>query len=235
MANLFWSKRNEKLQKTEQEWLSRYKKRARIRSFNIPQLKSESGVVTCPYAGACAGPCYAGQGRFNMDSAKQVREINLDAILNSSPGEFVRMALEDLRSMRGLTHMRVHDSGDFFRKSYYKSWIKIAQGIPEITFYAYTKSIPFLSWDDHPKNFRVTQSLGGKRDHQVSFDQPVARIFESERARRGAGYCDGGKSDIPAIIGAKKIGLVYHGSRSMRPSELVQISSVRKYEADLKS
>ena len=220
MYNFTWSDSNQKLNKTAKHWQKRFGSKAVFLSFNIPQLQSKTGKVTCPYAGDCARVCYADQGRLAMALAKAPRERNLSAILRyKTRGKIAEALVQDLRRhlsrKNKVTHLRLHDSGDFFNRTYYRAWIDVAHAIPEITFYAYTKSIPFLQWDDHPKNLRVVQSLGGKKDHEVDLERPHSRIFVSDEERKMLGYCDGNVDDMPAILGHTKIGLVYHGNRKL--------------------
>lgn len=158
-----------------------------------------------------------------MPMAIKPREENLEKILALTPAKLAKTLMSDVSSMRTITHIRLHDSGDFFSRPYYHAWLAVAGRFSDITFYAYTKSIPFLNWDKHPENFRVTQSLGGRRDYDIDYRKPHAKIFASEHERVDAGYCDGNESDIPAIIGETKIGLVYHGVRNLTETNLVQI------------
>jgi hypothetical protein len=105
--------------------------------------------------------------------------------------------------------VRLHDSGDFFKKWYVEAWMEVIKRNTDILFYAYTKSFPMFKGMDIPDNFRVTYSFGGKFDSQV--DGPNARIFATLDERIAAGYVDGNDSDMPAILGEHNIGLVYHG------------------------
>ena len=114
MKNFNWSKRNQKLKKTEIKWEKRFGKKARIISFNIPQLRSATGQSTCPYAGACADVCYAAQGRLALEYAQVPRESNLEHINSLSWKEFVDKVVSDIHSFPSVTHIRLHDSGDFF-------------------------------------------------------------------------------------------------------------------------
>jgi hypothetical protein len=223
MRNFFWSDGNAKMVKTAKIWEKRFGREAKFVSFNIPQLRSKTGQRTCPYAGSCADICYAGQGRLAFAAAKEARERNLEHINSLSPSRLVAKLVADIDRMRKTTHVRIHDSGDFFRRDYYRSWIRVAEECPEITFYAYTKSIPMIDWDLHPKNFRVVQSLGGKRDHDIDRGRPHSRIFATEAERKKAKYVDGNESDIPAVLGYTRIGLVYHGTRSLTEENLIQL------------
>jgi len=223
MRNFFWSDGNAKMNKTAKLWEKRFGREAKFVSFNIPQLQSKTGQKTCPYAGACADICYAGQGRLAMPAATGARERNLEHINRLTPTQFVDAVLEDIDRMRKTTHVRIHDSGDFFKRSYYRAWMKISEECPDMTFYAYTKSIPMLEWDKHPSNFRIVQSLGGKRDHDIDRGRPHSRIFPTHDDRKKAKYCDGNVSDIPAVLGYTRIGLVYHGTRSLTEENIVQL------------
>ena len=223
MRNFFWSDSNEKMNKTAKLWEKRFGREAKFVSFNIPQLRSKTGQATCPYAGSCAAICYAGQGRMAFAAAKDARERNLEHINGLSQARLTAKLVADIDNMRKTTHVRIHDSGDFFKRSYYKAWVRAAEECPEITFYAYTKSIPMIDWESHPSNFRVIQSIGGKRDKDIDLERPHSRIFATEEDRKKAKYCDGNVSDIPAVLGYKKIGLVYHGVRNLTEENIVQL------------
>ncbi len=226
MTNFHWSVGNGKLVKTSKAWSKRFGTYAKFVSFNIPRLRSETGQMTCPYAGVCADVCYAGQGRMNLPMALGSRERNLALINELGRSGFADAVLEDVGRMRSTTHIRIHDSGDFFKRWYYQAWVDIAEEIPDITVYAYTKSLPFIEWDTHPDNFRIVQSAGGKRDVEIDPDYPHAKIFPTLKERKREGYCDGNESDMPAVLGYKKIGLVYHGVRNLTDHDLIQLRGV---------
>ena len=71
--------------------------------------------------------------------------------------------------------VRYHVAGDFFKLSYLRAAISIAESYPHILFYSYTKSLPFLSKVDmvDPENgvirhnFLITASWGGKYDYMI--------------------------------------------------------------------
>jgi hypothetical protein len=223
MRNFFWSDGNAKMVKTAKAWKTRFGRKARFISFNIPRLQSETGQKTCPYAGMCADICYAGQGRMAMSMATEARERNLEIVNSMTAKQLTTALVADIARMNSTTHIRIHDSGDFFNRTYYRAWIQAAEECGDIIFYAYTKSLPFLEWDKHPKNFRVVQSLGGKRDAKIDLERPHAKIFATDTERRIEGYCDGNVSDMPAVLGQTKIGLVYHGTRNLTAANLVKL------------
>ena len=223
MRNFFWSEGNAKMKKTAKAWKKRFGRPAKFVSFNIPRLKSSTGQRTCPYAGMCAEICYADQGRMAMAAATSARERNLAHINRLTMPKLRDGLIEDIDRMRATTHIRIHDSGDFFSRAYYHAWLEVAEAQPELIFYAYTKSIPFIDWDLHPDNFRLVQSIGGKRDDDIDRGRPHARIFATDAERKKAKYCDGNVSDMPAVLGQLRIGLVYHGTRNLTEDNLVSL------------
>lgn len=185
--------------------------------FGIPAFASETGFKTCPMAGACAGYCYARQGAYTFPVVKAARESNLRETQNTA--SFTAKAMSDLRNMRKVTTVRVHDSGDFYSQEYLNAWYAIARAFPDIVFYAYTKSLHLDLWSKKPRNFRIIQSVGGVMDDDINTRRPHSRVFPTDYARRQAGYGDGHITDTLAIRGARKIGLVYHGTANLTPAQ----------------
>lgn len=67
------------------------------------------------------------------------------------------------------THVRVHGSGDFFNEAYFLLWMETARLYPDVTFWAFTKSIHLWvnNLDEVPPNFALTASRGSKMDHLI--------------------------------------------------------------------
>lgn len=221
-----WSTHNEKLRKTRAALHRRGHRRTKFIGFSLPQLRSESGQVMCPYAGDCAQVCYAGQSTFYMPHVKAKYERNLKAVMAHRSKLHERL-LEDLQELGRITHVRIHDSGDFFSRWYFEAWMDVARAREDLTIYGYTKSIPFLNFDTMPPNVRLVQSLGGRRDELVDMGRPHSRIFARGIDRREAGYANGNLDDLPVLTGEVKIGLVYHGTHSLKPEHLVLLGSKR--------
>jgi hypothetical protein len=115
--------------------------------------------------------------------------------------------------------VRIHDSGDFHSQAYLDAWKDAARFFPNVTFYAYTKSLHLDLHNNLPYNFKLVQSLGGKYDERVNLDHSHSRIFSDHDARIAAGYEDGNVDDMPAINGEIKIGLVYHGVKKLTDAQ----------------
>ena len=219
-----WGEANGKMKKTRASLQRRFGQRYRFVGFSLPQLRSDSGRVTCPYAGDCAAVCYAGQSTFYMPHVKAKYERNLDAVIKHRRTLADRL-IEDLAELRTVTHVRLHDSGDFFSRWYFDAWMEVARRRGDLAIYGYTKSIPFLDFDEMPGNVRLVQSLGGKRDELVDRARPHSRIFATGIDRREAGYSNGNLDDLPVLTGVVKIGLVYHGTHHLKPEHLVLLGS----------
>ena len=192
----------------------------RVVSFNLPAGGYEvdnKSYITCPGADACLALCYARQGTFLFKGSKRVRIDNHQLLLTTHVTHGLQGVIdildEAVKSVaRTVAVIRLHDSGDFFKKWYVEAWVEVIKRHPNILFYAYTKSFPMFKGIDLPSNFRVTYSFGGKWDKKI--DGPNSRIFPTLDDRIKAGYVDGNDSDMPAILGEHNIGLVYHGVKN---------------------
>lgn len=213
-----WS-RNTKQSKTQHILRVQEYKEVRFWTFNLPQHRSASGRVVCPFAGACAEVCYAGQGWYVKGSVQAAYEGNLRTVLEADKNshQLAAWLVNDLTKLRA-THVRPHDSGDFFAPWYVDAWLEAARALPDVTFYGYTKSIPLIPWGKLPRNVALVQSFGGTRDDLVDRRRPHSVIFPSAAARSFNGYEDGNESDLPVIRRVRKIGLVYHGSSRLTPA-----------------
>ena len=97
---------------------------------------------------------------------------------------------------------------------YIKKWIAIAQAMPHIRFYSYTKSIPLFLHITMPDNFDIIYSEGGKRDDLIDYKKHRhCRIFDDVEALEAAGYVNAMKSDVMAtkwFNQSSRVGLVKH-------------------------
>jgi hypothetical protein len=101
---------------------------------------------------------------------------------------------------------------------YLKDWLEIARLNPDVKFYAYSKSLPFIhkAYDLGlvPSNFRLIQSVGGLADSRIRQDLPHARIFSTLDELTEAGYADASETDdVSAFSDTLFVGLVVHGAR----------------------
>jgi hypothetical protein len=209
------SNSNEKMNKTAKVLAKHTGRRAKVVSFNLPAAIdfSVNGAKhnTCPKAGACKAVCYARQNTFVYPDAIRVRIDNLWSTMRPT---FVDEMAEEIGKA---THVRIHDSGDFYSQQYLDSWIAIARKRPDVVFYAYTKSL-HLNWQAAPENLRIVQSEGGKLDALIDYSRPHSRIVVDVPS----GYVNGNAelADVPAIDGTVRIALPYHGGRKLTDSQV---------------
>lgn len=187
-----------------------------IFTWGIPAGESRDGINTCPNKGACASGCYARQGFYVMPNVAAAQEERLALALSENPFAFI-CAIDDEIKRRKVKRLRIHDSGDFFSLRYTSSWLKIMRRNPSVRFYAYTKMVSFFKAREKllPPNFHVVYSEGGTQDARIDVDKDRhSRVFRTVAELKRAGYSDAHKRDRPALVGAQRVGLVYHGAPS---------------------
>jgi len=194
---------NAKIKKTS------IKNNARIFNFSIPAYKTKSGKSTCPFAGGCQKYCYAQKGNYTRFPI--VQELMEQKYKISKTNNFIPLMNEEIKKKKA-THIRIHDSGDFYSPQYLQKWVDIATQNTNVIFYAYTKSIKFfVDGLLLPKNLKVIFSEGSKTDNLINVKKHRhARIFKNKELLQASGYIDASNNDLKAITSNKKVGLVYH-------------------------
>jgi hypothetical protein len=185
---------NSKLKKTS------LKNKCRVYNFGIPAKD------TCLWAGECKKYCYASKGAYIWSNVKPAFERRLDA---TKLNDFPKMMIQEIIKVKA-THIRIHDSGDFYSREYLHKWFKVMDALPDIKFYAYSKSLPLFDGETLPKNFTLIKSLGGKLDKKLDLNDRHAKIFKTVKEMRKAGYADASSNDLVAIGNNKRIGLLAH-------------------------
>jgi hypothetical protein len=116
--------------------------------------------------------------------------------------------------------LRYHVGGDFFKLTYMQGALELARMRPDVLFYAYTKSLPFLTRLPmhnasmgifHPNNFLLTASRGGKHDHLIdTLKMREARVVLSEGE---AGRLPIDHDDLHAATYGGSFALLIHGTQ----------------------
>lgn len=173
----------------------------RVFNFGIPAQD------TCLWAGDCKKYCYASKGAYIWSNVKPAFERRLDA---TKQDNFSQVMIDEI-IRRKADVIRIHDSGDFYSREYLHKWFKVMESLPQVKFYAYSKSLPLLQGERLPANFTLIKSQGGKRDDLIdsSVDRH-ARIFKTEAELIAEGYANASENDLIAIGDNPKIGLVAH-------------------------
>ena len=194
---------NAKMKKTSKE------NKAKIFNFSIPAYKTRSGRITCPFADSCVKYCYAQKGNYTR--FPKIQDLMEEKYKISKTNTFIPLMNEEIRKKKA-THIRIHDSGDFYSPTYLQKWLDIATQNTNVIFYAYTKSIKFfIDGLKLPKNLKIIFSEGSKTDDLINVNKHRhARIFKSKELLKAAGYIDASSNDLKAITRNKRVGLVYH-------------------------
>jgi hypothetical protein len=196
---------NAKMKKTSKETGTR------IFNFGITAYKSHStGRITCPLADTCVNLCYASKRSYTWTNTKKAYERRY--LLTKDKALFMQKMSDAIKN-RKPTHLRIHDSGDFYNREYIKNWFSIMEQFPNVIFYAYTKSKLFFdTFKNIPTNFTLIYSIGSKRDELINLDKDRhAKIFKNEYDLLNEGYVNASENDLIAINKEnKKIGLIFH-------------------------
>lgn len=167
--------------------------------------------------------CYAATSEAVYPAVFEARKHNHDLLLPISRNvdAMVKFILESMhaKGMDKITKVRVHESGDYFTLSYFKAWMKVAAVFPNIKFYSYTKSLPFIVKGKKegiiPSNFYFTASKGGQFDYLIAesgFKSVTVTTTETETL---AAETLGGKfdHDDELALGSEDFFLQVHGQQ----------------------
>jgi hypothetical protein len=186
-----------KLQFLTQNRKMKKSKNAKIFNFGIP------AKLTCKAALECKKYCYAAKGFYLWPNVKEAQNRRYKA---TKKDNFCIEMIKDIIESEA-SHVRIHDSGDFYSREYLNKWFTIIEALPHVTFYAYTKMIPLFKNEKLPKNFTVIFSYGGKYDHLILKNDRNAKIFKESMPKN---YIDTSNNDLNAIGKNKNIGLLIH-------------------------
>lgn len=190
-------------------------RRDRIWTWSLPawvvELPDGSKFNVCPSAGACSEPCYARKGTYRFRNVREAHMRNLLMVLDGLP-EWEDAMTAELASKKFVgAYVRIHDAGDFFNLPYLEAWLRIMRRYPETTFYAYTKEVGRFKTTvepNAPENFKWIYSWGGRQDYLIEDGDRQADVFPDYESLVAAGFQDQEDSDLLAITGHHKVGIV---------------------------
>jgi hypothetical protein len=197
----------------------------------VVTLPTGTSFNVCPNAGACAKFCYARNGTYLFSNVKSAHMRNLMMVLDDPDGWQEAMTQElwhkryrpkgiireipdvipetlspDIHDwmMSGGAAIRVHDSGDYFSADYLRRWLHIADAVPDVLFYSYTKEVSMfreIAVPEAPANFLWVYSMGGRQDHLVDKDtERHADVFPDINSLLAAGYMSQEESDLQSVL-----------------------------------
>lgn len=182
----------------------------RVFNFGIPAYKSSSGKLTCPMAKECVKFCYAKKGAYIWSNVKPAFEKRYE--LTKTDDFVAAMNAEIIKKKPD--YVRVHDSGDYYSKSYLDKWTEIAIHNPNVRFYSYTNMIDMMLNTSLPDNYDIIFSDSGKQKHLINERKHRhTKIFSSKSDLVSAGYTDASSVDLMAtkwFNNTNKVGLIFH-------------------------
>ena len=182
----------------------------RVFNFGIPAYKSASGKLTCPMADECVKFCYAKKGAYVWSNVQPAFEKRYQL---SKTIEFIDAMNAEIEKKRP-DYVRVHDSGDYYSRSYLAKWIAIAKANPSVRFYSYTNMVDMMHKADLPENYDIIFSDSGKQKHMINKEvDRHTKIFDSKQGLKDAGYVDASDTDLYAtkwFNQTNRVGLVFH-------------------------
>jgi len=189
--------------------------RDRIWTWSLPAwvttLSTGRKMNVCPSAMSCSKLCYARKGTYRFRNVMARHRANLELTLEH-PELWMWAMVEELQARRFVgAHVRIHDGGDFYSEDYLDRWLRIIRYTPHAAFYAYTKEVKLFKErvePDPPSNFRWIYSRGGRWDHLIADTDRQADVFPDRASLEAAGYHDQEDSDLLAIYGPHKVGIV---------------------------
>lgn len=197
-------------------------------SFSLP-----SGF-SCPFAKSCLskanretgkikdGPmtdfrCFSASQEATFTNTRKQRWNNMDALRAVGLNNVEAMAnliISSIESQlpRSQKVFRIHVGGDFFNENYFQAWKIVAKAFPDIIFYAYTKSIPYVLDNlPLPDNFRITASRGSEYDDLIDkHNLKYAKVVFSEKEAEDLGL-EIDHDDSHAWKDDKPFALLLHG------------------------
>lgn len=228
---LQFSIENAKLQNI-QDWASMpeyWNRQVRINGFSLP------AGYTCPAANLCLSKADRVTGKIKDGKHNEFRCF-MASIEAYSPQlrallwkNFDILRVLDMEGMGSALYdalpdtdiVRIHVDGDFFNQAYFDAWVQVARLRPDVTFYAYTKSLNFwehaLLHGGIPDNLKLTASYGGNYDHMID---GMVQEYGIKSARVVLNPEEADRLELPidhdewhAIAGTQPFALLLHGTQ----------------------
>ena len=145
-------------------------------------------VNTCPGAGSCKVDCFAMKGGKVQFAGPWLSDGRiLTYLLNDPSGFFNQLKSEiekEVAKSKGKykVSIRWHDAGDFFSPEYTAMAFKLAEELPDVDFYAYTK-VAGVALGDKPKNFMINWSEGASASQEKQVKSKDVDLEKTKNSR----------------------------------------------------
>jgi hypothetical protein len=145
-------------------------------------------VNTCPGAGSCKVDCFAMKGGKVQFQGPWLSDGRiLTYLLNDPNGFFEQLRAEiskEVSKSKGKykVSIRWHDAGDFFSPEYASMAFKLADSLPNVDFYAYTK-VADVALGNKPKNFMINWSEGASSSQEKKVKGADSDLSKTKNSR----------------------------------------------------
>lgn len=146
-------------------------------------------VNTCPGAGSCKVDCFAMKGGKVQFQGPWLSDGKiLTYLLNDPEGFFnqlkTEISKEEAKGRKGgyKVSIRWHDAGDFFSPEYASMAFKLADSLPNVDFYAYTK-VADVALGNKPKNFMINWSEGASSSQEKKVKGADSDLSKTKNSR----------------------------------------------------
>ena len=153
----------------------------------VERRKDDPSRWTIKDGPKCQFRCFSATTELISPTARRNRRHNHECLRKMRGAKQCYQLLADSMP-KNAGVIRYHVSGDFFKRAYLQGAVMLAESRPDVLFYAYTKSLPFLEGVEFPSNFRMTVSEGGKYDSLIpslGIRQAVVVFTEQEAESLG--------------------------------------------------
>ena len=146
-------------------------------------------VNTCPGAGSCKVDCFAMKGGKVQFAGPWLSDGRILTYLLNHPDEFFNQLTQEIskeaaKGQKGgySVSIRWHDAGDFFSPEYMDMAFKLAQSLPNVKFYAYTK-VAKAAMTNKPSNFIINWSEGASTSQEKEIKRTDPTLATTKNSR----------------------------------------------------
>ena len=177
--------------------------------------------------------CYAASQEVLYPGLYNLRKHNEDCLRKMrGKNQCASLILQCLPQDIGI--FRYHTGGGFFKKAYFDAAIEVAIARPDVLFYAYMKTLPYIKHMKDPANgvlldnFLITASYGGKFDHLIpKLGIRTARVITDPSQ---AGNLPIDENDSHAATMGGSFNLLIHGTQKAGSEEMKAVVKLRGYK-----
>jgi hypothetical protein len=172
--------------------------------------------------------CFSASQEAQYKGTYAARKHNFDLVKKENSDTIVNLIKTSLPKKS--TIIRIHVAGDFFNQKYFDAWLQVAREMPNIIFYAYTKSIAFwvARLNEIPSNLKLNASRGGRQDHLIDeYGLKEVVVVYSEKEAEELGL-EIDHDDTHAYKGDKSFALLIHGTQPKGSEASIALKELKK-------